>query len=127
MYNLVDKRIDSSNKIYPIFYGLSSDLIFFIAIRTLFLTNVKELTSSEINFITTIGVLVALVFYIRSRLSLISLRFSLKFLSIEGFILLISPSIRIILSLINYHVLILWKQHKQLHQRPALHQPPLKQ
>ena len=67
MYNLVDKRIDFSNKIYPIFYGLSSDLIFFIAIRTLFLTNVKELTSSEINFITTIGVLVALVFYILSH------------------------------------------------------------
>ena len=67
MNNLVDKRIDFSNKIYPIFYGLSSDLIFFIAIRTLFLTNVKGLTSSEINFITTIGVLVALLFYILSH------------------------------------------------------------
>ena len=67
MDNLKDKRIKFSNKIYPIFYGLSSDLIFFIAINTLFLTSVKGLTSSEINFITTIGVLVALVFYLLSH------------------------------------------------------------
>lgn len=67
MDNSKDKRIKLSNKIYPIFYGLSSDLIFFIAINTLFLTSVKGLTSSEINFITTIGVLVALVFYLLSH------------------------------------------------------------
>ncbi len=66
MNNLKDKRIKFSNKIYPIFYGLSSDLIFFIAIKTLFLTNVKGLTPSEINFIVTIGVLVALIFYLLS-------------------------------------------------------------
>lgn len=67
MDNSKDKRIKLSNKIYPIFYGLSSDLIFFIAINTLFLTNVKGLTSSEINFMTTIGILVALVFYLLSH------------------------------------------------------------
>lgn len=67
MDNSKDKRIKLSNKIYPIFYGLSSDLIFFIAINTLFLTTVKGLTSSEINFMTTIGVLVALVFYLLSH------------------------------------------------------------
>lgn len=67
MDNSKDKRIKLSNKIYPIFYGLSSDLIFFIAINTLFLTNVKGLTSSEISFMTTIGVLVALVFYLLSH------------------------------------------------------------
>ena len=67
MNDLKDKRIELSNKIYLIFYGLSSDLIFFIAINTLFLTSVKGLNSSEINFITTIGVLVALVFYLLSH------------------------------------------------------------
>mgnify|MGYP004660410883 CR=1 FL=1 len=67
MDNSKDKQIELSNKIYPIFYGLSSDLIFFIAINTLFLTNVKGLTSSEINFMTTVGVLVALVFYFLSH------------------------------------------------------------
>ena len=67
MENSIDKRIKISNKIFPIFYGLSSDLIFFIEINTLFLTSVKGLTSSEINFITTIGVLVSLVFYLLSH------------------------------------------------------------
>ncbi len=67
MNNLKDKHIKLSNKIYPIFYGLSSDLIFFIAINTLFLTTFKRLTSSEINFMTTIGVLVSLIFYLFSH------------------------------------------------------------
>lgn len=67
MKNNIKKRIELSNKIYPLFYGLSSDLIFFIAINTLFLTQVKDLTSSEINFMTTIGVLVSLFFYLFSH------------------------------------------------------------
>ena len=67
MENSIDKRIKISNKIFPIFYGLSSDLIFFIEINTLFLTSVKGLTSYEINFITTIGVLVSLLFYLLSH------------------------------------------------------------
>ena len=63
----MEDRIKLSNKIYPIFYGFSCDLIFFIAINTLFLTTIKGLTSSEINLIATIGVLVALVFYLLSH------------------------------------------------------------
>ena len=60
----MDEKITFSNKIYPIFYGFSADLIFFIAINTLFLTTVKGLNSSEINLITTIGVLSALIAYL---------------------------------------------------------------
>ena len=67
MENSIDKHIKISNKIFPIFYGLSSDLIFFIEINTLFLTSVKGLTSYEINLITTIGVLVSLLFYLLSH------------------------------------------------------------
>ena len=67
MNNSNDNRVKLSNKIYPIFYVLSTDLIFFIAINILFLTNVKGLTSSEINLIVTIGTLVALVFYLLSH------------------------------------------------------------
>ncbi|MCX4365503.1 MAG: hypothetical protein OSJ70_07005 [Bacilli bacterium] len=67
MKDNINKRIKTSNKIYPLFYGLSSDLIFFIAINTLFLTQVKELTSSEINFMTTMGVLISLFFYLFSH------------------------------------------------------------
>ena len=60
-------RINLSNKLYPVFYGLSADLIFFIAINTLFLTEVKGLSSSNINFITTIGMLTAIFFYLFSH------------------------------------------------------------
>lgn len=67
MNKSVCDRIKLSNKLYPIFYGLSSDLIFFIAINTLFLTKVKGLTPSKINFITTIGILVVLFFYLTSH------------------------------------------------------------
>ena len=67
MNQSIDKRIKRSNKIFPIFYGLSLDLIFFIAINTLFLTKVKGLTPSDINLLTTVGVLVALIFYLLSH------------------------------------------------------------
>ena len=40
------KKLNRSIKIYPIFYGLSSDLIFWIAINTLLLTAVKNLAAS---------------------------------------------------------------------------------
>lgn len=89
MENSKDKRIKLSNKIYPIFYGLSSDLIFFIAINTLFLTSVKGLTTSEINFITTIGVLVALVFYLLSH-KIINKIGNLYSIRLGTFLLLIS-------------------------------------
>lgn len=67
MKKSIKDRINISNKLYPFFYGLSSDLIFFIAINTLFLTEVKGLTASDINFITTIGILAALLFYLFSH------------------------------------------------------------
>lgn len=55
-----EKKINFSNKIYPIFYGLSSDLIFWIAINTLFLTTVKHLNASQINTINFVGTLIAI-------------------------------------------------------------------
>ncbi len=57
-------RVRLNNKIFPVFYGLSADLIFFIAISTLFFTEVKGLTSAEINFIVMLGSSVALPFYL---------------------------------------------------------------
>ena len=55
------KRIILSNKIYPLFAGLSGDLIFYIAINTLFLTEVKHLSALEISSLTTISTLVMLI------------------------------------------------------------------
>ena len=64
MNNTINKKIERSNKIYTIFYGLSADLIFFIAVNTLFLTEVKGLTAAEINLSTTISILISLIFYL---------------------------------------------------------------
>ena len=55
------KRIVLSNKIYPLFAGLSGDLIFYIAINTLFLTEVKKFSALEISSLTTISTLVMLL------------------------------------------------------------------
>lgn len=55
------KRIVLSNRIYPLFAGLSGDLIFYIAINTLFLTEVKHLSALEISSLTTISIFVMLV------------------------------------------------------------------
>lgn len=55
------KRIVLSNRIYPLFAGLSGDLIFYIAINTLFLTEVKYLSALEISSLTTISIFVMLV------------------------------------------------------------------
>ena len=67
MEQSISKRIKRSNDIYPIFSGLSLDLVFFIAVNTLFLTNIKGLTSSQINLSTTISTLVALGIYLISH------------------------------------------------------------
>ncbi len=54
-------KIKNSIKLYPLFYALSADLIFFVPIDTLFLTLVKGLNASEISAITMIGLLVCIL------------------------------------------------------------------
>lgn len=49
------KRAMFSVKTMPFFMGLSNDLIFYIAINTIFLTTVKHLTASQISFLTTVS------------------------------------------------------------------------
>ncbi len=44
-----------SNSIMPFFTGISEDLMFFIAISTLFLSIVKGLSASQITFLSTIS------------------------------------------------------------------------
>lgn len=48
------KRAKNSVNIFPWFMGLSDDLMFYIAIDTLFLTTVKKLNASQISLFTTI-------------------------------------------------------------------------
>lgn len=58
-----DKRIKLSNKIYPIFSGFSGDLLFWVAINTIFLTTVKGFSAAQISSLTTIGNLVTILLY----------------------------------------------------------------
>ena len=59
-----NKKINKSVSIYPLFYGLTSDLIFWIAINTLFLTTVKHLSAAQINSIEAIGTGIGIIFQI---------------------------------------------------------------
>lgn len=52
---LKKRKIMLSNHIIPWFMGLSDDLMFFIAINTLFFTVVKGLSAAEISFLATVG------------------------------------------------------------------------
>lgn len=64
MENVNYKKLNRSINIYPIFYGLTADLIFWIAINTLFLTTVKNLSASQINSIDAISTIVGIIFQI---------------------------------------------------------------
>lgn len=58
-----NKKIKLSNKIYPLFFGFSGDLLFWIAINTIFLTTVKGFSAAQISSFTTIGNLIAIILY----------------------------------------------------------------
>ena len=46
-----EERINLSNKLYPLYDGLSKDLLFYIAIHTLFLTVAKGFTAVQISLL----------------------------------------------------------------------------
>lgn len=54
-------KINKIVKLYPIFYSLSADTIFFVPIDTLYLSLVKNLDASQISVMTTIGLLICIV------------------------------------------------------------------
>lgn len=54
-------KIRRSIKLYPIFFALSADLIFFVPIDTLFLTVVKGLNASQISAMTMISLLICIL------------------------------------------------------------------
>ena len=62
MNEINNKKLYQSIKIYPLFYGLTADLVFWIAINTLFLTTVKGLTPAQINSIEALGTGIGIVF-----------------------------------------------------------------
>ena len=56
-----NEKINIFNKIYPLYAGLSADLLFWIAIDTLFLTVVKGLTPAQISLLTSISTITCIV------------------------------------------------------------------
>ena len=60
MNRTIDKRINLCNKLYPIYDGLSKDLLFYIAIDTLFLTVAKGFSAFEISFLGVVPTLICI-------------------------------------------------------------------
>lgn len=59
-----NKKIDKFIKIFPWFAGLSGDLLFWVAIDTLFLTVVKNLNASQIVSLTSISLITCIILQI---------------------------------------------------------------
>ena len=57
----MEKKIKRFVKIFPWYHGLTADLLFYIAIDTLFLSAVKNLSAVEIVTLTTISSIASLV------------------------------------------------------------------
>ena len=57
-----EKKIIRSNKLFPLFSGLTTDLLFWAAINTLFLTNVNGFTSAQISSLVSFGLVSTILF-----------------------------------------------------------------
>ena len=62
-----EQKIAKFNKIFPWYSGLSGDLLFWVAIDTLFLTVVKNFNASQIVSLTTISLIVCIMLQNRSE------------------------------------------------------------
>lgn len=60
MKNKMRKKIKKFNIVFPWYSGLSMDLLFWIAIDTLFLTFVKKFSAAQITSLTTISLIVCI-------------------------------------------------------------------
>ncbi len=56
-----EKIVERNNTIFPWFMGLSSDLLFWVAIDTLFLTIVKGFSASQISLLVTLPSLIGII------------------------------------------------------------------
>ena len=110
------KKVKISNSIYPYFSGFSSDLLFWIAINTIFLTTVKGFSASQISSLTTIGTFASIVSYsvifkiIKKIGNIKSVRVGTIMLLIAAILLTISKSyIFILLGYVLYDLAFLFK------------------
>ncbi len=87
--NLTNKKLKRFNKIYPWFDAISCDLLFFIAIDTLFFTIVKGFNPAQIAMMTTISALITIILQV-PLVNLIKRLGNTKSVRFGTFILLIS-------------------------------------
>lgn len=101
-----NKKMKKFNKIFPLFAGLSGDLLFWVAIDTLFLTVVKNLNASQIVSLTSISLISCILLQI-PLLKIIKKIGNTNLVKLGSLLLLIS-SILLTFGL-NYIVLVLGK------------------
>ena len=58
------EQIKKFNKVFPWYSGLSGDLLFWVAIDTLFLTVVKQFNASQIVSLTTVSLMTCIALQI---------------------------------------------------------------
>lgn len=83
------KRIEKFNKVFPIYSGLSGDLLFWVAIDSLFLTVVKKFSASQIVSLTSISLIVCILLQI-PLLKIIKSIGNTKSVRLGSFLLLMS-------------------------------------
>lgn len=101
---LVDeKKLKRSNKLYSLFSGLSMDLLFWAAINTIFLTNVKRFTAAQMNSMVSVGLIATILlqpvaFRIIKKIgNILSIRLGVVLLFIGALLLTFSNSYWLIL------------------------------
>ena len=97
------KKMNKFIKIFPWFSGLSKDLLFWVAINTLFLTVAKKLTISQIVSLTPISLIVCIVLQI-PLLKIIKKIGNTNAVRVGAFLLLLSS---ILLTFGNCYIVIL--------------------
>lgn len=83
------KLIEKFNKVFPIYSGLSGDLLFWVAIDSLFLTVVKKFSASQIVSLTSISLIVCILLQM-PLLKIIKSIGNTKSVRLGSFLLLIS-------------------------------------
>ena len=65
-----ENKLKRFNKIFPWYDGLSGDLLFWVAIDTLFLTVVKNFTASQIVSLTSISMIINILLQVSFKVIL---------------------------------------------------------
>lgn len=84
-----DKALKKFNKLFPWYAGLSGDLLFWVAIDTLFLTVVKKFTASQIVSLTSIPLIICIILQV-PLLTIINKIGNTKSVRLAAFMLLLS-------------------------------------